>query len=101
VLPGDVAGMVHEVVFKMPPQPSQFVTLAPQVEFVLAIALAKSRDDRFATAGEFSAALAEAAADVLSPVIAERAAAILRKTPWGHWMRSRATTRAPTSRARG
>jgi serine/threonine-protein kinase len=99
VVPGDVAAMVHEVVYKMPPQPSQLVPVTPQVEAVLAIALAKSVDDRFATAGEFATALAEAAADLLPAIVMERASAILRRTPWGHWMRGRATTRAPTARA--
>jgi serine/threonine-protein kinase len=100
VVPGDVAAMVHEVVYRMPPSPSQLVSLSGQVEAVLAVGLAKSRDDRFQTAGEFAAALAEAAASVLPQAMQDRAAAILRRTPWGHWARSRAPTRAPTARAR-
>jgi hypothetical protein len=98
-MPRDVAAMVHEVVYKVPPQPSQLGTVSAQVEAVLAVALAKSRDDRFATAGELAAALAEAAASLLPEVTMDRAAAILRRSPWGMWARGRATTRAPTTRA--
>jgi serine/threonine-protein kinase len=73
-----------------------------QVEAVLAIGLAKSPDDRFATAGEFAAALAEAAANVLPESVTERADAILRRAPWGSWIRApRAQTRAATVPVRG
>jgi serine/threonine-protein kinase len=98
VIPGDAPAMVHEVVYRMPIQPSKIRELPPAIEQVLAVALAKQPDDRFATAGELAAALAEAAANVGSPVIAERAAKVLARAPWGAWLsRRRADTRAPTS----
>jgi serine/threonine-protein kinase len=88
--------MIHDVVYRMPPPPSQFAQVPKPVESVLAIALAKTPQDRFASAGELAAALAEAAAGFLSPTITERSAAVLRKQPWGPWQR-RASTRAKTA----
>src|SRR5205823_10091321 len=44
VMPGDVPQMLHEVVFRMPPQPSTLANIPPPIEAVLAIALAKSPD---------------------------------------------------------
>jgi serine/threonine-protein kinase len=82
VMHGEVAAMIHEVVYRMPPQPSQLATISPHVEAVLAIALAKAPSDRFATAGELAAAL-----DGGSPEIVERAASLLARTPWGQWLR--------------
>ena len=96
VIPSDTPQMLHEVVFRMPPQPSSLASVPPQVEAVLAVALAKSADARFATAGEFAAAFAEAAAGFASPPIVDRAAALLRRAPWGQWLRGRADTRAET-----
>ena len=86
VVPGDVPAMIHEVVFRMPPQPSSIAGVPPTVDTVLAVAFAKSASDRFATAGELAAALAEAASGFTSPVVAERAVAILRRAPWGQWI---------------
>ncbi len=101
VVPGDAPAMIHEVVYRVPPQPSSIAAVSAQVEAVLAIGLAKSPDDRFATAGEFAAALAEAVANVLPEPLMERSEAILRRAPWGSWIRSpRAQTRAPTVPAR-
>ena len=86
---GEVAAMIHEVVFRMPVQPSQLAPVSPDVEAVLAIALAKTPADRFATAGELAAALTLAAAGA-SPELGElreRAAVLLARTPWGQWLR--------------
>ena len=96
VVPADVPAMLHDVVYRMPPPPSQLAQVPPPVEAVLSIALAKSPGDRFDSAGELAAALAEAAAGFTSPVIAERSAAVLRKLPWGPWQH-RASSRAKTA----
>jgi serine/threonine-protein kinase len=82
--------MIHEVVYRMPPAPSSLAPpdhVSSQIEAVLAIALAKAPSDRFARAGDFAAAFAEAASGVLPASTADRAAAILRRTPWGAWIR--------------
>jgi hypothetical protein len=52
---------------------------------VLAIALAKAPDKRFATAGELAKAFVDAAAGRDDKHIATRATAILSETPWGAW----------------
>jgi eukaryotic-like serine/threonine-protein kinase len=87
VMPGDVHSMLYEVVYRMPPQPRSVVELSPAVEAVIAVALAKTPAQRFATAGEFASALAAAAQGTLDPEIGARAEAVLAKTPWGHWLR--------------
>ncbi len=92
VLPGEPAAMVHEVVYRMPPRPSSLVELAEPIEAVLAVALAKSASDRFATAGELATALDDAAGGRPSPAIAARAAEILRVGAWGRWGHGRRPT---------
>ena len=75
--------------------------MSAEIEAVLAIALAKSRADRFASAGELASALAAAAAGTLSPIFVERAASLLRSTPWDAWIsirRGQRTSPAPVVR---
>jgi hypothetical protein len=86
---------------RMPPRPSGIVVMSAEIEAVLAIALAKSRADRFATAGELASALADAAAGKLSAAYVERSTSLLRATPWGGWVRvtrGRPTTPTPVTR---
>ena len=87
VMPGDVHSMLYEVVYRMPPRPRSFVEVSADVEAVLAVAIAKAPDDRFGSAGELARALAAAASGKASAELASRAAAVLAKTPWGHWLR--------------
>jgi serine/threonine-protein kinase len=87
VVPGDVAAMIHEVVYRMPPAPSTIGAVTPEVEAVLAVALAKSPGDRFASAGELARAFDAAVAGKLPGDVALRAAGILARTPWGQWLR--------------
>ena len=56
--------------------------MSPQEEDVLAIALAKDRAQRFATATELAAAFAAASAGVLDEEISRRAKQLLRTRPW-------------------
>jgi len=96
VIPADVPTMIHEVVFKMPPRPADSAEIPRAVELVLAVALAKDPDDRFASAGELADALAVAASGELRLDVERRASNVLGKTPWGSWLRSgrgRRTTR--------
>ncbi len=85
VTPKDPPAMLVDVVFRMPQRPSELVPLTPAVEAVLAIALAKRPDDRFATVRELADAL-RAAAEGDAPELVERAAAILARAPWGGWV---------------
>jgi serine/threonine-protein kinase len=98
IVPGNVSAMINEVMNRMPPKPSEMARISSDVEAVLAIALAKSPSDRFATAGELATALSAAAASKLSPALVERAASLIRATPWGGWVsssRGRATIPTP------
>jgi len=87
VVPARSDVMLYEVIHRMPPRPISLVDLPPAVEVVLAIALAKSADDRFASAGELALALSSAAMGRHDPALAARATEILARTPWGNWAR--------------
>jgi serine/threonine-protein kinase len=76
---------VFQVVFGMPGRPSEIVPGLPRaVDDVLAIALAKRPDDRFATAAELAEALAAAVDGRLPSEMHSRAATLLAACPWGH-----------------
>ncbi len=94
VVPGDLPAMLHEVVYRMPPRPGEIAAVPPGVEAVLAVALAKSSSDRFATAGALASALEAAAHASAPPDVVARAEAILTHTPWGHWLRRGTGARA-------
>jgi hypothetical protein len=86
VVPGEIPAMLQEVSYRMPVQPSKRAdTITPQLEEVLAVALAKSPAHRFSTAGQLAVAFDAAAAGKLDRGIARRAGAILEKAPWGAW----------------
>lgn len=79
--------MLQEVAYRMPVQPSKRAEVSPEIEAVLAVALAKSPVHRFATAGELSGVLLDAAEGTLDRGIAHRAQAILADQGWGQWQR--------------
>jgi len=85
VMPGEVPAMLQEVAFRIPVQPSKRATVSPELEAVLAIALAKSPVHRFATAGELATALGAALDGKLDRALMRRADALLQDTPWGAW----------------
>jgi serine/threonine-protein kinase len=87
VVPGEIPVMLQEVSFRMPVQPSKRANVAPTLEAVLAVALAKSPVHRFATAGELAYAFEEAAMGRLDRGIAHRAVSLLHDLPWGAWQR--------------
>ena len=78
----DVANIIHDVVYRMPPRPGGLANLPAAVDAVLAIALCKQPADRFATALDFAAELRRAAAGDVDLDCQRRAAAILRAHPW-------------------
>ncbi len=81
----DVPEAVFQVVFGMPSRPSELVPGLPrEIDDVLAIALAKHSEERFATAAEFAEALRAAGEGTIPPELCRRAAAILDEYPWGH-----------------
>jgi len=77
---GEVADMLYKVVHTAPRRPSWIVTLPTDVDFALAIGLAKKPQDRFETARELADALEAALGSGLSPALRQRASAI--KDPW-------------------
>lgn len=87
VVPGEVPAMLQEVAYKMPVQPTKRAKIAPELELVLAVALAKSPVHRFATAGELALVFDDAAEGRLDRGIAHRATSLLTETPWGSWQR--------------
>jgi eukaryotic-like serine/threonine-protein kinase len=87
VVPGELPVMLQEVVYRMPVQPSKRATVSPQIEAVLAVALAKSPVHRFATAGELATVFVEATAGKIDRGIAHRAEALLEELSWGGWDR--------------
>jgi serine/threonine protein kinase len=88
VVPGDLPGMIHEVVFKMPPAPSQFATITREAEACLLIGLSKTPSLRFDSAGAFADALKVAAAGPLPSALLSRAATAKSRNPWDRWLRA-------------
>jgi serine/threonine-protein kinase len=90
VVPRDIAVMLQEVSYRMPAQPSQVAPgVSRDVEAVLAIALAKAPNDRFASAGELARAFRAAVTGTLDAAIVARADKLLAATPWGRWIDGR------------
>lgn len=84
----DTPQILFAVCFRMPQRPSLLVEdLPPDIDHVLAIALAKSPEDRFDSATAFAAAMEAAARDALQDPLRTRAAVILGAMPWGHRLR--------------
>jgi serine/threonine-protein kinase len=94
VVPGEIPSMLHEVAYRMPAQPSRLANVAPDLDAVLAIALAKSPMHRFATAADLATAFEQTVAGKQDVAIARRAALLLRQHPWGTWSTTRDTASA-------
>ncbi|MEO8842488.1 MAG: serine/threonine-protein kinase [Kofleriaceae bacterium] len=73
---GEVAETLYRVVHTRPRRPSVIADVPDQVDLVLAIGMARDPDKRFATAGELSAALADAFAGTLPETVAARGRAL-------------------------
>jgi serine/threonine-protein kinase len=80
----DTPQILFEVVYRMPQRPSEIAVGTPtDVDVVIAIAMAKRADDRFASAGELAAALSAAFRGQVDPALRQRAMTLLRQHPWG------------------
>jgi serine/threonine-protein kinase len=77
------AEVLYKVVHSMPPRPSEVVELAPQLDLVLAIAMAKDPADRFETSADFAQAVDAAARGRLDAALQTRAERLLARLPWG------------------
>jgi hypothetical protein len=97
--PGDDArAVMMDVLLRQPAAPSSFSAFTPDVEAVLALGLAKRAQDRPDRAVEFAEALRSATTHDLPPRLRERAAAVLRRHPWGSRTAQGAAGRAPSNR---
>jgi serine/threonine-protein kinase len=76
--------ILYQVVYRNPPRPSDLVASIPKdMDLVLAVALAKDPEDRFASAMEMASALRDAAAGKLDPAVRLHAQTLLAALPWG------------------
>lgn len=81
---GDItAEILYKVVHTMPPKPSACAPLAPEVDLVLALAMAKNPADRFDSAAEFADAMEAASQRRLDGDLRARAERLLARLPWG------------------
>ncbi len=79
----DVPSILYNVVYDMPPRPSEVVTMHTDLDHVLAIAIAKRPEDRFQTAADLAAALQLAERGELDDHLHAQALAVLNRNPWG------------------
>jgi len=82
VASAEVMTMLHDVCHRLPPQPSAVADLPAAIDDVLLVALAKSPDERFASARELADALAAADRGKVSLDIQLRAGAITKTWNW-------------------
>ncbi|MBL8714800.1 MAG: serine/threonine protein kinase [Myxococcales bacterium] len=81
--PGDTEPQIfYKVLHGMPPRPSVVGSLAEELDVVLAVALAKGREDRFESAAAFAQALEGAQHGALDPQLVERARKLEARHPW-------------------
>jgi serine/threonine-protein kinase len=79
----DMREMFHNVIYAQPVCPSDLVPMSFDVEAVLAIGLAKEREQRFACAEDFAAALRAAVTGELDASIRDYGESLLLISPWG------------------
>ena len=75
--------ILFRVSHSMPLRPSDLAKLPEAVDLVLATALAKDPEDRFASATELATALEAATRGTIEPALAGHARAVLAALPWG------------------
>ena len=80
----DTPQVLYQVVYRNPTRPSALTPgLPPDVDIVLAVAMAKDPAERFASALELSDALKAAAKGTLDPAVRVHAQTVLAALPWG------------------
>jgi hypothetical protein len=92
----DTPALLYSVVHSMPHRPSAIAHVSPHVEAFLAIALAKSRDERFQTGAELANAFADAQKNQLPPSLIGSANNLVRRHPWIEPVNPLRTTRDET-----
>ncbi|HET7503544.1 MAG TPA: serine/threonine-protein kinase [Kofleriaceae bacterium] len=79
---GDTPSLLYAVVHDMPLRPSAIARIDDDLERVLMLALAKTRDARLASAAELVAAFDAATTSSLPDELVRRARALARRHPW-------------------
>ncbi len=77
------AEILYQVVYQMPPRPSDVARLSPDLDLVLMIGMAKRAIDRFESAAELADALEAAARGALPAELRARAERLAMRQPWG------------------
>ncbi|HEY5948561.1 MAG TPA: serine/threonine-protein kinase, partial [Kofleriaceae bacterium] len=78
----DLGAALYAVVHGMPPRPSVAAAVPHDVDHALAVALAKSPGERYASASELVDALTDACRASLSLELRHRGATVIEKHPW-------------------
>lgn len=79
----DIGPLLLDVIYTQPQQPGLYAKLPVEVELVLAIALSKKPDDRFASVEELAAAFRLAVAGDLDETTRMRGWQLVKRYPWG------------------
>ena len=75
--------IMFDLVYLQPARPTELASLPIDVDFALALGLAKAPKDRIATAVEFAEALRRALDGDLPPALGQRAHSLIARHPWG------------------
>ena len=80
----DLPESLFQIVYGMPERPGALVPhLSSDIDAVLAIALAKDPEERFANANELAQSLRDASTGALNATLRLRAATLAARLPWG------------------
>jgi len=79
---GDTPSLLHAVLHDMPLRPSAIARVDADLERVILLALARSRDARLASVAELVAAFEAATTGALPTALVRRADALARDQPW-------------------
>jgi serine/threonine-protein kinase len=79
---GELPSLLSQIAEQMPAAPSSRADLPRDVDLVLAIGMAKKKEERFDTASSFALALTQAARSELDEASRSRAAALLGSRPY-------------------
>jgi serine/threonine-protein kinase len=79
----DIPSIMYSAVHSMPEAPSIMTDVPKEIDSVIAVGLAKSADDRFESAADFSFKLQCAAKGELHISLKKHADGLLEKLPWG------------------
>ena len=79
----DYPKIMFDLVYLQPARPTELATLPIDVDFALALGLAKRAKDRVDSAVELAEALTLAIRGELPPALAQRGQQLIMKHPWG------------------